>query len=833
MEAVQGKTGAGRDIDYRGKKVIAAWRYIPSLDWGMVTKIDTKEAFAEITNLRNLMLIILAIVCSLSSVMAFSIAQSISVPIEKLAKGTQIIGSGNLDVQLATNSKDEIGQLSRSFDKMTYYLKTTTASRDELNREIDERKHAEIALRESQADLNRAQAVAHIGSWRLDIRKNILTWSDENHKIFGIPKGTPMTYETFLTAIHPDDRDYVDKKWQAALKGEPYDIEHRIVVEGQLKWVFEKAYLEFTEDGELLGGFGITQDISERKQAEDAIRRSAERFEILSETAGQLLQSKQPQNIVNALCARVMNHLNCHIFINYLVDEQIHRLHLNTFGGITDQTAKKIEWLDFGQAICGCVVRDGKPIIAENIQQSCDARADLVRSFGIRAYACHPIMSQGKVSGTLSFGTKARTTFGPDDLSLMKSVTDQVAVAMERIRAEEQLQKANETLEETVRQRTSELTLTVETLEKTEKIIKSERKRFENVLEMMPAYAVLLTPDYRVAYANHTFREWFGNDNGKKCHEFLFNLAEPCENCQTYNVLKTNKSQFWEWTGPNDHNYDIYDYPFTDTDGSPLIMEIGVDVTAHKQAQEALRASSLYSRSLIESSLNPLVTISADGKITDVNEATVNVTGIPRNNLIGTDFSNYFTQPQKAREGYQQVFAKGFVTDYPLTIRHKNGKLTDVLYNAAVYTDTHGNVIGVFAAARDITERKAAQEKQTFTNSLLELFARKTSRKKYLDATVNVIRQWSGCEFVGIRIKDNQGNIPYESQTGFDKDFLALENAINLERDNCFCIRAIKGHALYQEKKLITAGGAFYCNDSVLSWRDLQPSRQKIIAASA
>jgi PAS domain S-box-containing protein len=83
-----------------------------------------------------------------------------------------------------------------------------------------------------------------------------------------------------------------------------------------------------------------------------------------------------------------------------------------------------------------------------------------------------------------------------------------------------------------------------------------------------------------------------------------------------------------------------------------------------------------YARSLIEASLDPLVTISPDGKITDVNEATIKVTGVLREELVGTDFSNYFTEPDKAREGYRQVFAKGSVTDYPPTIRHVDGRLT-------------------------------------------------------------------------------------------------------------------------------------------------------------
>jgi len=137
-------------------------------------------------------------------------------------------------------------------------------------------------------------------------------------------------------------------------------------------------------------------------------------------------------------------------------------------------------------------------------------------------------------------------------------------------------------------------------------------------------------------------------------------------------------------------------------------------------ANRALQASSTYARSLIETGLDPLVTISAEGKITDVNEGSIKVTGMSREKLIGTDFSDYFTEPDKAREGYQMVFAKGFVTDYPLIIRHKDGRLTDVLYNASVYKDAAGNVLGVFAAARDVTERKRAEEETRQLNAQLE-----------------------------------------------------------------------------------------------------------------
>ena len=133
---------------------------------------------------------------------------------------------------------------------------------------------AKRALHESQADLNRAQAVGQLGSWRLNIVNDVLTWSDENHRIFGVTKGTPLNYALFISIVHPEDRAYVDSQWKISLRDdqEPYDIEHRIVVNGKVKWVREKADIEFDTEGKPIEGFGITQDITIRKLAELALR---------------------------------------------------------------------------------------------------------------------------------------------------------------------------------------------------------------------------------------------------------------------------------------------------------------------------------------------------------------------------------------------------------------------------------------------------------------------------------------------------------------------------------------------------------------------------------
>lgn len=131
---------------------------------------------------------------------------------------------------------------------------------------------------------------------------------------------------------------------------------------------------------------------------------------------------------------------------------------------------------------------------------------------------------------------------------------------------------------------------------------------------------------------------------------------------------------------------------------------------AFQNDEKVKRAAELrvanYARGLIEASRDPLVTISPEGKITDTNQATVNITGMDRTQLIGSDFFVYFTDPQMAREVYQEVFAKGTVADSPLTLCHKDGKLTDVLFNGSVYKNDEGKVLGVVIVARDVTDQK-------------------------------------------------------------------------------------------------------------------------------
>ncbi len=128
--------------------------------------------------------------------------------------------------------------------------------------DVTEYRRMQRALSDNEAMLREAQAVAHIGSWRLDIRSGHLDWSDETCRIFGVPAGQALDYPAFMACVLPEDRAAVDAAWQAALRGQPYDIEHRILVDGEIRWVHERARLHYAEDGSLLSGVGTVQEIT-------------------------------------------------------------------------------------------------------------------------------------------------------------------------------------------------------------------------------------------------------------------------------------------------------------------------------------------------------------------------------------------------------------------------------------------------------------------------------------------------------------------------------------------------------------------------------------------
>ncbi|WP_414573689.1 PAS domain S-box protein [Nostoc sp. CCY 9925] len=192
----------------------------------------------------------------------------------------------------------------------------------------------------------------------------------------------------------------------------------------------------------------VFQDISKLKQAEKALSLSYQRLKLLFETANGLLSSQQPVELIDSVFRKLSEQIGLDVYFNYLVKDNSEVMRLESYSGIPPEMAKEIEWLAFGQAVCGTVAQQRHPIPVENVQQSTDPKTELIRSLGITAYYCYPLMAQGRLLGTLSFGSKTRLSFTENQKGMMQAVCDQIAIAMERASLISSLRQQTEELQQ-------------------------------------------------------------------------------------------------------------------------------------------------------------------------------------------------------------------------------------------------------------------------------------------------------------------------------------------------------------------------------------------------
>ncbi len=318
----------------------------------------------------------------------------------------------------------------------------------------------------------------------------------------------------------------------------------------------------------------------------------------------------------------------------------------------------------------------------------------------------------------------------------------------QRKRMEEALKRAHDELEIRVQERTAQL-------EKTIAALAAERLRFNEVLDVLPAYVVLLTPDYHVPFANRFFRERFGESHGRRCFEYLFKRSEPCEVCEAYKALETMAPLEWEWVGPDGRNYYIFDYPFADTDGSTLILEMGIDISERKRAEEEIRKlnaeleqrviertrelseanehlqQEIIARKRVEEALREserrwattlasigdgVIATDVAGRITFMNAVAQALTGWTLHEAAQQPVSEVFTIiNEHTRQGVgdpvSKVLEAGTVVglaNHTVLVR-KDGTEVAIDDSGAPIRDEDGKTKGVVLVFRDITGRKRAE----------------------------------------------------------------------------------------------------------------------------
>ncbi|MEW6441133.1 MAG: PAS domain S-box protein [bacterium] len=686
------------------------------------------------------------------------------------------------------------------------------------------------------------------------------------------------------------------------------------------------------------------------------MERGREALELLSETAIRLLETHDPQEIINELCRKVMAHLHCDVFIHYLADTATKRLRLAACAGIPAEVARDIDWIDYGIGLCGSVALEGVPIIAEDASLYSDPRGERLRSLGIRSYACHPLFSGGGVIGTLAFASRARIRFDEEDVSMMRRVSDQVAVAMDRARLLEALRNARDALETRVRERTAELEAAnaslqteIEERARTEEALRETTRALdERVREVNCLYAISSTAekngirlkeklrsmvnilpsgwrypeaagarirlegvecrtgnfretswnqksrvrirgevvgtvevhyleerppcdegpfrreertlidavaarlgemvdrlrfesavfsslDVLIAYMDRQFR--FIVVNRAYAHavdlpaEFLagrnhFDLFPDAEHERAFRrVIETGEphtsfEQPFLYPGYTELQRTFWDYklqPVKRDDGQVTGLVLGMqNVTERVRAQEAARQEHALRKSIEDSMVCGIAAVDMQGRQTYVNPAFCSMVGWSQGELLGGTPPYLYVPPQEATAVRQIMRAmRNEESPGPIEVRlrRRDGERFDARVLQSPLRDAQGRRIGWIGSVTDITGEKEGHRRSEVIQELLHLFSKESDRKEYLDGVLELIRRWSGCRCVGIRVLDRAGKVPYLSCAGFGKRFIRSESRLSVGDGSCACLRVVGGRPEPLEKDMMTRSGSFVCND--------------------
>jgi PAS domain S-box-containing protein len=316
--------------------------------------------------------------------------------------------------------------LMQFYVKLSEIISKVSYTNLKLTKALSDQKLTERKLRESHHDLDHAQEVAKTGSWRLNVQKNELTWSGETYRLFGLPKGTALTYESFLSFVHPEDKELVDQTWKAALRGDPYDLEHRIVVKGHVLWVRARAELEFADDGSLVGGFGTIQDITERKMDEQKLRRLNRALRAIGNSNQALMRAADEVAFLQQGCRIIVDDCGyALVWIGFALDDEAKSVMPMAYAGF-DQgyiDSLKITWADTerGQGPTGRAIRTAQPQTCADMHA--DPKFTLWRPQAIkRGYiSCIalPLLSEGKAFGALNIYSRETNPFSEDEVKLL------------------------------------------------------------------------------------------------------------------------------------------------------------------------------------------------------------------------------------------------------------------------------------------------------------------------------------------------------------------------------------------------------------------------------
>ncbi len=408
----------------------------------------------------------------------------------------------------------------------------------------------ETALKGSKDRLRLALGAVRMATWDWDISTDELVWNDEHYRLFGYPPGgVKPSYQAWAARVHPEDLPRAAEQLRGSVaQCTDYVAEYRTLwPDGTVRWVEARGRFDPDPAGQAVRSYGVLIDVTARKHAEEENRRLLAAVQEERDRLSALLSSIRDEiwfidtekklTLVNPAVVQAFG-------AGIAVGQEVERIAAGCEVYRPDGTPRAVDETPLLRALRGEAVKDQEEIM--RVPATGELRHRQVNAAPVRD-------ARGVVIGSVA-------------------VVHDITWCMN---TQKTLRELNATLESKVAARTAEL--------------EAERQRLYDVLEAIPAMVCLLTPDYHVAFANRSFREKFGELNGRCCYEFTFGRTRPCEFCETCQVLQTGRPHRWEIAiGDGKTILDAHVFPFTDVDGSPLILQMDLDITERKRAEAAL-----------------------------------------------------------------------------------------------------------------------------------------------------------------------------------------------------------------------------------------------------
>ena len=591
---------------------------------------------------------------------------------------------------------------------------------------IPDHERVEVALGQSEA---RYRSLVEVSPDAIFVNRDnqIVLVNQAALELFGVASADQILGKTPFDLFHPDYHAQIGERIQKMFAGGSVPVVEEKIVrpDGTLRLV-EVAAASF-EDAEGPAIQVILHDITKRQAREKELQNLNRTLMALSNINQAMLRSQDETSYLDEVCRIVVRDCgHTMVWIGLAEQDEGKTVRPVAYAGFEEGYLEtlKITWSDSerGRGPTGTAIRTGQVSMCRNMLT--DPRFRPWRQEAIkRGYASSivlPLMSDSKALGAITIYSREPDPFSESEVALLSELSRDLSYGIT-----------------TLRTRLAHV--------RAEQALQASEARYHTLFNSMTD-----------GFALH---EIICDEQGQPC-DFRFLEVNPAFEALTGLMRKDVVGKNHNQVLPNDSPRWVQEYGAVALTGQPIHFEnystalkryysvhayrpatgqfavIFEDITERKQmdnelqkarakaeehanelnlrVRERTRELSLanaYNRSLIEASLDPLVTITPAGKIGDVNAATEMVTGRARHELIGTDFHAYFSAPEKARAGYQKVFEAGSVRDYELEIRHKDGHVTPVLYNASVYRDEAGQTRGVFAVARDISDRKQFEAK--------------------------------------------------------------------------------------------------------------------------